>query len=158
MKKGVRGGRVEWRGVSRRLPFLFLIFFVLALPSWAADQHYPERSIRAIIPWAAGGITDFGSREIADKMGEFLGQSVICENKPGAGGILGTSFVSKAKPDGYTVLAASSSPLLLAPIVKKIDYTADDFVHVMVFGKTANWLAVRPDARWKNLKEFIEEE
>jgi tripartite-type tricarboxylate transporter receptor subunit TctC len=109
-----------------------LIFFVLALPSWAADQHYPERSIRAIIPWAAGGITDFGSREIADKMSEFLGQSVICENKPGAGGILGTSFVSKAKPDGYS-FSRCSSPF--GTIVKKVDYRMDDFVHDGV-GKT----------------------
>jgi len=149
---------MELNWISGQLLFLFLVFFLLVLPSWAADRPYSENPIKVIVPWAAGSTGDLGPREIADRMGEFLGQPMITENKPGAGGILGTAFVAKAKPDGYTVLAASSSPLLLAPILKKADYRTDDFIHVMVIGKTVNWLAVRSDARWQNLKEFIEEE
>jgi len=158
MGKEIRDKKMEWKGSLRPLLFLLLAFSLLAPPGWAAEGNYPEKPIRAVVPWAAGGTTDLGSREIAERMGEFLGQPLVCENKGGGGGILGTSFVSKAKPDGYTVLAASSSPLLLATIVKKLDYKMDDFAHVMVYAKTANWLAVRPDARWKTLKEFIDEE
>jgi tripartite-type tricarboxylate transporter receptor subunit TctC len=158
MKKEVRGGRMEWGRVSRRLPFLFLIFFVLALPSWAADKPYPENPVKVIMPWAVGSTGDLGGRTIADRMTEFFGQPLVFEHRPGAGAVLGVSFGAKAKPDGYTVVYASSSPLLLAPIVKKVDYKFDDFIHVRVFGKTVNWLAVRSDARWKTLKEFIDEE
>ncbi len=158
MKKGKKDKKVEMNWIREQLLFLFLAPLLLALPSWAADRPYPDKPIKVIVPWAAGSTADLGAREIIDRMPEFLGQPLFVENKPGAGGILGVAFVAKVKPDGYTVLAASSSPLLLAPIVKKLDYKTDDFIHVMIFGKTANWLAVRPDARWKNLKEFVEEE
>jgi tripartite-type tricarboxylate transporter receptor subunit TctC len=66
--------------------------------------------------------------------------------------------VARAKLDGYTILTASSSPILLAPILKKHDYNPDDFIPVGVFGKFCNWLAVKADAKWKNLREFIAEE
>jgi len=145
-------------GIRGQIVLLLILVFSLSLPAWAADRPYPEKPVKAVVPWAAGSTGDLGPREIMERMPEFLGQPVVAENKPGGGGIVGTALVAKTKPDGYTVLAASSSPLLLAPILKKVDYQTDDFIHAMVFGKTANWLAVKPDARWKNLKEFIDEE
>ena len=150
-----RGMKKGLKGIQGGIFFLFLAFSLLSVPAWAA---YPEKPIKVIVPWAAGSTGDLGPREMADRMGEFLGQPLVVDNKPGAGGILGSSFASKAKPDGYTVLAASSSPLLLAPILKKADYGMDDFIHAMVIGKTLNWLAVLPGARWRTLKEFVDEE
>jgi tripartite-type tricarboxylate transporter receptor subunit TctC len=158
MGKEIRDKKMDGSGTGRLRFLLFLIVFLLALPSWAADLPYPEKPINMVVPWSAGSVSDLGAREIADRMAEFLGQPMISVHRPGAGGILGAAFVAKAKPDGYTLLAASSSPLFLAPIVKKIDYKTDDFIHVMVYGKTVNCLVVRSDARWKNVKEFVEEE
>ena len=118
MKKGIRAVRAEWTAVRRQVAFLSLIILVLALPSWAADKPYPENTDKVIMPWAVGSTGDLGGRTIADRMTEFFGQPLVFEHRPGAGAVLGVSFGAKAKPDGYTVVYASSSPLLLAPIVK----------------------------------------
>ncbi len=158
MKKEMRNKKMEWNGTCAPLLYLFLAFFLLTLPSWAADRPYPEKPINMVVPWGAGGSGDMSSRLVADKIAEFLGQPIMSVYKPGGGGTLGAGFVSKARPDGYTILAASSSPILLAPILKKHDYSPDDFIPVGIFSKSCNWLAVKADAKWKNLREFIEEE
>lgn len=135
--------------------FLLLALLVAgATPAWA---QYPNRAINMIVPYAPGGGADLGSRVIADRMAEFLGQRMVSVYKPGGGGSLGAAFVAKAAPDGYTVLVGSQTPLVLSPIVKKMDYKLDDFALVGNYGCIPLWLAVKSDARWKTLKEFVDE-
>ena len=144
-----------------RKPWLPASALALALcdcgVSWSQDK-YPSKPIRIVVALGPGAGADTLARFLTGPLGRELQTEIIVENKAGAGGIIGGDYVAKAKPDGYTFLAASSSPMFLAPIVKKIDYKTDDFMHVMVYGKTANCLVVRADAKWKNVKEFVEEE
>ncbi len=124
----------------------------------SAEISYPERPINMIVPWAAGGSGDLSCRVVADKIQEVLGQRIISIHRPGGGAALGTSLVAKAKPDGYTILFGSSTPMVVSPILKKLDYKLDDFVPVGMYGKMPFAVAVKSDARWKTLSQFIEEE
>jgi tripartite-type tricarboxylate transporter receptor subunit TctC len=110
-----------------------------------------------IISYAPASGTDLGSKVMADKISEFLGQPLVSVYKPGGGGSLGAAYAAKAKPDGYTVLVASSSPLIISPIVKKMDYKMEDFILLGSYSKIPIWVVVKKDARWKTLKEFTEE-
>lgn len=150
----------KMNGVFVLLGFLMLIFFCGARnnsPSWAAEKPYPHKPITLVVPSGPGGVMDLGSRVIADKIETFLGERLIPICKPGGGSSLGAEFVAKAKPDGYTILAGSSTPLVIVPIVKKVDYKLDDFALVGMYGTTPIRLAVKPDARWKTLQDFIGE-
>jgi tripartite-type tricarboxylate transporter receptor subunit TctC len=82
---------------------------------------------------------------------------LISVYKPGGGGSLGAAFTAKAKPDGYTILAGSITPYVVSPVVKKLDYTIDDFILLGIYSKNPFWIAVKSDARWKTLKDFVEE-
>ncbi len=135
---------------------IFFIGFHLA-PSGAAEKSYPNRPINMIVSYAPGSGTDLGSKVIADKMTEFLGQPLISIYKPGGGGSLGAAYVAKAKPDGYNILVASSSPIIIAPIVKKLDYKMEDFILTGSYSKNPIWLMVKKDARWKGFKDFMDE-
>ncbi len=136
--------------------FSLLIMAIFAWPAAGAEK-YPVRPINLIVPYAPGGAADLASKLVADKMAEFLGQPIISQYKPGGGGSLGAGFVAKAKPDGYTVLVGSSTPLVLSPIVKKLDYKLDDFQVMGIYGETPIWVVVKKDAPWKNLGEFVAE-
>ena len=81
-----------------------LLAGLLALASPVSAQTYPSRTIRVIVPFPAGGITDIGARFVSQKLGEALGQPAVIENRPGASGTLGVDSVTKAPPDGYTIL------------------------------------------------------
>jgi tripartite-type tricarboxylate transporter receptor subunit TctC len=94
---------------------------------------------------------------MADKVAEFLGQPIVSQYRPGGGGSLGAALVAKAKPDGYTVLVGSSTPLVLSPIVKKMDYKLEDFIPMGIYGETPIWVVVKKDAPWKTLADFIAE-
>lgn len=130
-------------------------FFSCISSATFAEPVYPNRPINMIVPYAPGGAADLGSKVIADKIFLVLGQPLLSIYKPGGGGSLGAAFVSKAKPDGYTLLVGSPSPLLLSPIVKKLDYQFEDFIPIGIFGKGPIWLTVRGDGRWKDLRDFI---
>src|SRR5512145_571640 len=83
--------------------------------AWA--QSYPHRTIRLIVPFAAGGNADINGRVVADVVHKALGQPVVVENRAGAGGGVGADFVARAEPDGYTLLVGSNGPLTINPIV-----------------------------------------
>src|SRR5687767_14514339 len=92
---------------------------VLAAPAASVAQSYPSKPIRLVSPYAPGGGTDILARLIGQKLSEGVGQPVIIENRPGAGGIIGTEIVTKSPPDGYTIMLASPSPIVVAPHLHK---------------------------------------
>src|SRR4030067_2866878 len=104
---------------------------------------------------APGGASELASKIVADKIAEFLGQPIISQYKTGGGGSLGASFVAKAKPDGYTILVGSSTPLVLSPIVKKMDYKLEDFIPLGMYGETPIWVPGKKDAPWKTLLDLV---
>ena len=149
--QGIRGGKV--------FVFFLAVFLVMGAMIWPVEgaEKFPNRPINLIVPYAPGGAADLGSKVVAEKAAEFLGQPIISQYKPGGGGSLGAAFVAKAKPDGYTVLVGSATPLVLSPIVKKMDYKLEDFIPMGIYGETPIWIAVKKDATWKTLNDFVAE-
>ncbi len=122
-----------------------------------AQGTYPERTIRIVVPFAAGGSTDAHARLLANRMTPLLGRSVIVEAKPGASGIIGTSEVVHARPDGYTLLLATSSTLIIAPAaVKTPPYNAmKDLNTIAIIGVQPIMIVATPSLPAKNLQELI---
>jgi tripartite-type tricarboxylate transporter receptor subunit TctC len=122
-----------------------------------AQQDYPNRPIKVIVPFAAGGPTDVIGRQVAQRMGEVLGQSLVVENRTGAGSTLGTDVVAKSPADGYTLLFGTFSLAINATMYPKLPYdTINDFASI---GKVANTyliLAANPSFPAKNFKEFLD--
>lgn len=104
--------------MKKLLTSLCLLSASWALPAMAVD--YPQKSIRIVVPFAAGGITDVMGRTIATRLSAELGQPVIVDNKPGASGMIGCEMVAKAAPDGYTLLMAGIAPLGTNPVMYKL--------------------------------------
>jgi len=99
-----------------RVTFAVLGFTLLVLgPAWAQD--YPARPVRLVVPYVAGGAADIFGRTLAPKLADALGQSFVVENKPGANGGIGADLVAKAAPDGYTLLATASGPIVVNPVL-----------------------------------------
>lgn len=123
----------------------------------ATAQTYPNRVIRIIVPFVAGGPTDINARMVAQKLTEAWGQSVIVDNRTGAGGMLGTELVAKAPADGYTLLGANPGPLTVAPgLSAKLPY--DPFrqlIPVTLVTNTTSVIAVHPSVPAKTVKELI---
>ena len=134
--------------------FLFLLFTVLA--GGAAAQSWPERPVRIIAPFAPGGTADTLGRLVAQKLTESLKESFVVENRPGAGGALGSDLVAKAAPDGYTLVVSGIASHVLAPAIQGTPYDPlRDFTHIALFGGPPAVLAVNPSLKVKDLREFV---
>jgi len=121
-----------------------------------AAQGYPGRPVRMIVPYSAGGATDIVMRIVAQKLPEILGQQVVVDNRPGAGGLIGTDTVAKSSPDGYTLLATSTPHVILPHLHKKIPFDAlQDFAPIMQFGDQPYALTVHPSLGVSSVKELI---
>jgi tripartite-type tricarboxylate transporter receptor subunit TctC len=122
-----------------------------------AQADYPNRPIRLVVPYAPGGVSDITGRIVAQKMTELLGQSVVVENRAGAGGMLGTGSVAKAEPDGYTIVLSSLSAYAIGPrLVKAPLYDPiKDFTAIAPVALSPTILTVSPSLPFKNLKEVI---
>lgn len=144
--------------MSRR-PFLTCIAAVLAAGlghQALAQDTYPSRPIRIVVPYAAGGSTDQLARAIQLPMQDFLKQPVIIENKAGAGGTIGTEQVAKAVPDGYTLVFGNTGPNAVVPLMRKISYDPlKDLRPISTVAFTPMILAVPAGTPAKNLKEFL---
>ena len=111
--------------------------------SAAADDHYPSRPVRIIVPFVAGGPTDAQARWAAQQLTTALGQTFIVENRGATGGVPAAQFVAKSAPDGYTLLAANPGPLTVGPQLKTTGYGLKDFAPIVLIAKTPSCLAVR---------------
>jgi tripartite-type tricarboxylate transporter receptor subunit TctC len=136
-----------------------VIFAVLALLSFcvAQGQTYPNKPIRLIVPYAAGGTSDILARQIGPKLTETWGQPVIVENKPGANGNVGADFVAKSAPDGYTLLLTDLGGLVIsASVYPKLPFNpAQDFSPVVMVSYSPHVLAAHPSVPVKNVSELI---
>jgi len=140
---------------------LFAVGLLAAVGLAAAQSAYPTKPITMIVPFPPGGLADVVGRPVAEAMGRELGQSVIVENKPGAGGGIGMAYASKAAPDGYTILMSLSSFTVLpeADVVigRSPMYTLNSLRPIARFTADPTVLAVRADAPWKTVKDFIDD-
>src|SRR3954463_12831550 len=123
----------------------------------AFAQAYPERPIRIVCPFPPGGSSDFGARILAQHLPALLKQSVVIDNRGGAGGNLGTDIRAKAAPDGYTLLATSEGPITVSPsLYPKLPYSpARDLVAVTQYMKYTHVVVVNPTVKANNIKELI---
>lgn len=126
--------------------------------SAALAQTYPDKPIKAVVPFAAGSATDQIGRAFALKMQEALGQPIIVDNKPGVNGMLGADAVAKAAPDGYTILIGTNSTnAALKSLMKQLPYDQDKaFAPVAYMGSVPLIIAVNPDVPAKTLKELVD--
>jgi tripartite-type tricarboxylate transporter receptor subunit TctC len=123
----------------------------------AHAQAWPSKPIRYVVPFAAGGSTDIMGRTIAEKLSVALGQPVVVENKPGAGGGLGAAEVAKAAPDGYTIMGGTiSTHAINASLYKDLPYDpVKDFVAITLIARVPNMLVVNNDVKAKDVAELI---
>lgn len=130
---------------------------MLAMSAVAGAQNFPNRPVRIVVPFAPGGATDIVTRVVAQKLYEAWGQTVVVDNRAGAGGNIGADIVAKASPDGYTLLMTSGSIVTANPyIFKKLPYNPDkDLVAITNVASGPQIVAVHPSMTAKTLKDFI---
>jgi tripartite-type tricarboxylate transporter receptor subunit TctC len=132
------------------------IFILLTGGGAAQPQGFPSKPVTVIVPAPPGGTADISMRIMAHKLSENLGQQVVVDNRPGAGGIIASQLALKAAPDGYTVLLNYTSHAINPSLYKKLPYnTAKDFTPVTLLGITPLVLVVHPDVPAKSLSELI---
>jgi tripartite-type tricarboxylate transporter receptor subunit TctC len=140
----------------KRLSVFLVAIFAIAASGEAVAQTWPTRPIRAIIPFSAGSTTDIIPRIVFDQLSADLGQTIVVENRGGAGGTIGAAAVAKSDPDGYTILANSSAHAISPSIIPNMPYdTAHDFAAVIPFGISPNVLVVSPSRGVKTAQEFV---
>jgi tripartite-type tricarboxylate transporter receptor subunit TctC len=135
-----------------------LLLLVVALFAWVAPGKaaYPDKPIKFIVPFSAGGSTDTISRILAQKVSAAIGQSVIIENKPGAGGTLGADLVAKSEPDGYTLLFVGTSTAINQTLYKTLPYnTMRDFEAVIHLVDLNGILVLHPEVPARTVKELV---
>jgi tripartite-type tricarboxylate transporter receptor subunit TctC len=138
-----------------KLLILVVVAFGFACQA-ALAQQYPTRPIRMIVPWPPGQATDLAGRVVALKLSELFGQQVIADNRPGAGGMIGTDLAAKAPPDGYTLLAASSGPVTINPLLQKVPFDpVKDLAPVANVGLSPYILVSSPKLPPQNIKDFV---
>ena len=137
---------------------MYLATLVLSLgmtATWA--QSYPAKTVRIVAPFAPGGTADTLGRIVAARLTESLGQTFVVENRPGAGGMVGSELVSKAAPDGYTLVVSGVASHAIAPALAKkpLFDPMKDFTHIALLGGPPAVLGVHPSLPVKSLKEFV---
>lgn len=130
---------------------------VLSATSALADSSYPTKPVRIVVPLSAGGPTDLLARIVGQQLGERLGQPVIIENRPGAGGNIGAEIVAKAPPDGYTLFMGTSGPLSINPsLYNKLAFNpATDFAPIALIASAPFVVATHPSLPAKSVKELV---
>jgi tripartite-type tricarboxylate transporter receptor subunit TctC len=158
MKTKAEGRRQKAEGVG--------LFFILhssaiilgcAIAAGAAmAQSYPARPVRIIVPTSPGGGNDFVARAAGQRLGDRLGQQFIVDNRPGAGGSIGTTLAAKAAPDGYTLLLGFVGQLAMYPHVEKVEYDPfRDFIGVSLLASSYHVIAVHPSLPVRSIKQLV---
>ena len=135
-----------------------LAIVFMAAVQCAAAQPYPQRALRLVVPFAPGGSTDTLARIVGQRLTESLGQPVVVDNRPAAGGIVGADLVAKAQPDGYTLLVGAISTMAIAPaLYAKLPYNAlNDFAHAGLWVTFPLAMIVPAGSPMRDLKGFID--
>ena len=136
--------------------FASLCALLAALAPIAGAQSYPTKPIRLVAPFPPGGGVDINARILADPLGKALGQTIVVDNRPGAGGRLGIELVSKATPDGYTLVLGGIGMAISAALYKKLPYdTLRDFIPISLVTEQPNILVAHPSIAAKSFQDFI---
>lgn len=146
LRRGLRASMISLAGAG------------LVALSTVAQAAWPERPIQMIVPFPAGSSPDILARAVAEPLAADLGQPVVIENKPGAGGNIGTRMATQAKPDGYTLLLTINGPMVTAPTLYKNTLGYDplkDLAPITLVGTSPNVLIVPAESSAKNVQEFV---
>jgi tripartite-type tricarboxylate transporter receptor subunit TctC len=129
----------------------------IGIPALAQDTKYPSRTITLVVPFPAGGAVDTAGRAIGERLSRVLNQTVIIDNKGGAGGAIGSTFVARAKPDGYTLVVTSQSSHVANPSFSaNLPYDAvKDFAPITLIERLPNVLLINPSLPVKTIEEFV---
>jgi len=140
----------------RPLPQLAALFILAAVSTTASAQSYPAKPIRFLVPFGPGGVGDITARVVAQKIGASLGQQIVVDNRPGAGGIVASALVAKSAPDGYTLLLLNNAHAVSMSLFKSLPYdTLRDFAPVSSISTFSAVLLVNPDSPIKSVKDLI---
>jgi tripartite-type tricarboxylate transporter receptor subunit TctC len=143
--------------IRKAVRCLALLAALLVCGPVAAQNGYPVRPVKFIVPFPGGGINDVLARIVGDKLATKWGQPVIVENRTGAGGNIGAEVAAAAEPDGYTVFVSAPGPLAINHFLyKKLSYKPDAFVPITVLGSVPNMVIVRKDLPVNSVKELVD--
>lgn len=141
-------------GATLPLVLCALLPALVSGQAWA--QGFPNRAVRVVVPFSAGGAADVPGRILTQKLGEALGQQVVVDNRPGAGSTIGAESVAKSPPDGYNLLMISNTHFVSAALYKKLAYdSVTDFAPVTQVTSAPNVIVVHPSLPVKNVKELV---
>lgn len=144
------------RTVHRLLCLSAASLFLAVATAAVAQQSYPSRAIRFVVPFPPGGSSDFLARLVSQKLGERLGQQLVVDHRAGAGGALATNLVAKSPPDGYTLLLGFVGPLAISPHLEKVLYDpVRDFSAASMLASSYHVLAIHPSLPVRSVKELI---
>ncbi len=161
MKKQAPQGCTEISGVVMASRRRLLQSSLLLAGGWAtglaAQTAYPQKPIKFLVPFAAGGSADMVARLLAERLAASLGQPVVVDNRGGNGSVLGTEIAAKAAPDGYTLLLSNGAAMTTGPLMGQVTHYKPmaDFAHLNLFGTFTNALIVRADHPAKNVQELL---
>jgi tripartite-type tricarboxylate transporter receptor subunit TctC len=133
-----------------------LAFLVAAMPSPAISQDYPSKPIKLILPYNPGGIIDFVGRTLAQRLGPVLGQPVVAENRPGAGGMTGTSAVARSAPDGYTLLLMDPAVVINPTLQRDVPYKLDELRPASIVSASPLMMVVSAKTGVNSVAEFLD--
>ena len=135
-----------------------IVFFVFVCLGMAGAETFPSKPIKVIVGFSPGGTTDLIARAVAGVAPEFLGQSLVVINKPGASGTIGAKEVAQAKPDGYTLMIAGGSETVSVGHFKKLPYhPINAFAPITRFVRARMLINVKADAPWKTFQDFVDD-
>ena len=141
---------------SRSIARVFSLVAALTLSCAVCAQSYPTKPLRIVVPFGAGGVADLTVRTVAQKMSEGLGQSVVIDNRPGAGGIVAAEMVAKAEPDGYTLLLMSNANAVSVGLFKTLPFDPlKDFIPVSLMGTFDLAIVTSAESRFNTLPELL---